>query len=36
LFILYTEHYDKFCKDILGGWMDIYESDDGIQEYESY
>eukprot|EP00347_Sterkiella_histriomuscorum_P019733 403340498 len=25
LFILYTEHYEKFCIDIFGHWMDKYE-----------
>lgn len=25
MFILYTEHYEKFCDAIFGGWLDKYE-----------
>lgn len=27
LFMLYTNHYDKFCTDVIGGWMDKYSPD---------
>ncbi|CDW87490.1 UNKNOWN [Stylonychia lemnae] len=36
LVILYTEHYEKLCDEIFGGWMDIYQSESIIQEYEDH
>ncbi|CDW86345.1 UNKNOWN [Stylonychia lemnae] len=42
LLVLYTQHYDKFCNDILGAWMDLYvpyedtPEDNRLMEYHYY